>query len=586
MPEQQLSTRGDAPTRFNRQFLSGEHKFSQIGDGEIGGKAHGLLKMQSVLGAKLGGIPRDEITVGIPTLTVIATDHFDRFMKQNDLYAVAGSRVRDELIAHAFQKADLPAQLLGDLRALVQQVHTPLAVRSSSLLEDAMFEPFAGVYATKMVPNNQPDADSRFSKLIEAIKFVYASTYFKTAQDYLPATSHTPDEEKMAVIIQAVVGTRFGNRFYPHIAGVARSYNFYPAPSDKPADGVVELALGLGKTIVDDGISWSYSPASPQAGGLFKSTDDLLKHTQTKFWAINMGKPPVFDPIKETEYLDRFDLHDSEYDGSLRHLASTYDAADDKIVIGTGSPGARILDFSPLLKAEILPLNNLLRTLLKQCEDTLGTMVEIEFAVRLGSDRCSPADFGFLQVRPMVVAQDKVELTEKELAGPNVLLASSMVLGNGVINTIRDVVYVDPRRFDLMKTPEIASEVEEMNRRLMAAKRPYVLIGFGRWGTTDPYAGIPVDIGQISGAKVIVESSLPDHDITPSQGSHFFHNVTSFKILLFSIPQGSGRGIDWDWLHHQRATTEESAHVRHVELASPLRIRVDAINRRGVIAHE
>jgi hypothetical protein len=586
MSGEEHSTEGDSPTQFDRQFRAGEHKFSQIGDGEIGGKAHGLLKMKSVLNAKFGGKQPDGVTVGIPTLTVIATDHFDSFMKQNDLYAVASSRVRDELIAHAFQKADLPAQLLGDLRSLVQQVHTPLAVRSSSLLEDAMFEPFAGVYATKMVPNNQPDADSRFRKLIEAIKFVYASTYFKTAQDYLPATSHTPDEEKMAVIIQEVVGTRFGNRFYPHISGVARSYNFYPAPSDKPADGVVELALGLGKTIVDDGISWSYSPASPQVGGLFKSTDDLLKHTQTKFWAINMGKPPVFDPIKETEYMDRFDLHDSEYDGSLRHLASTYDADDDKIVIGTGSPGARILDFSPLLKAEILPLNNLLRTLLKQCEDTLGAMVEIEFAVRLGSDRCSPADFGFLQVRPMVVAQDKVELTEKELAGPNVLLASDTVLGNGVINTIKDVVYVDPRQFDLMKTPEIAAQVEVINRRLVAAKRPYVLIGFGRWGTTDPYGGIPVDIGQISGAKVIVESSLPDHDIAPSQGSHFFHNVTSFKILLFSILQGRGRGIDWDWLNKQRVTTEESAYVRHVELASPLRIRVDAINRRGVIAHE
>ena len=579
------STQGDSPTQFDRQFLSGEHKFSQIGAGEIGGKAHGLLKMTTVLGAKLGGAHPDEIAVGIPTLTVIATDHFDQFMKQNDLYAVAGSKVRDEMIARAFQKADLPAQLLGDLRSLVQQVHTPLAVRSSSLLEDAMFEPFAGVYGTKMVPNNQPDADSRFRKLIEAIKFVYASTYFKTAQDYLPATSHTPDEEKMAVIIQEVVGTRFGNRFYPHISGVARSYNFYPAPSDKPADGVVELALGLGKTIVDDGISWSYSPASPQVGGLFKSTDDLLKHTQTKFWAINMGKPPVFDPIKETEYMDQFDLHDSEYDGSLRDLASTYDAADDKIVIGTGSPGARILDFSPLLKAEILPLNDLVRTLLKQCEDTLGTMVEIEFAVRLGSDRSAPADFGFLQVRPMVVAQDKVELSAEELAGPNVLLASSMVLGNGVINTIKDVVYVDPRRFDLMKTPEIAAQVEAVNRRLVTAKRPYVLIGFGRWGTTDPYAGIPVDIGQISGAKVIVESSLPDHDIAPSQGSHFFHNVTSFKILLFSIQQASGRCIDWAWLNNQPATTEPG-YVRHVELASPLRIRVDAINRRGVIVHE
>jgi hypothetical protein len=571
--------------RFDRCFSTGADRFTYIGSGELGGKAHGLARMRGILESKLKDSFAPAISIGIPTLTVVTTEFFDLFMKQNNLFEIAYSDSRDDLIAHAFQRAEIPVRLAGDLRALVEQVHAPLAVRSSSMLEDAMFEPFASVYATKMVPNNQPDADTRFRKLLEAVKFVYASTFFKVARNYMRATHHATIDEKMAVVIQEVVGARFGERFYPHISGVLRSYNFYPTGHGTPEDGVAELALGLGRTIVDDGVSWAFSPAFPAADPPFKSMNDRLKHTQTSFWAVNMGKPAVYDPIKETEYLATYDLGEAEYDGTLRFIASTYLPADDRITSGVEERGPRIIDFAPILKDRILPLNDLLKTLKSACEDTLGAMVEIEFALTLDREGCGPARFGFLQVRPMVVSQAEVDLAVHELSAERVLLASETVLGNGMLDTITDVVFVHPERFDTMKTHQIASEIEPFNRRLVDAKKPYLLIGFGRWGTTDPPAGIPVDFGQISGAKVIVEAALPNLNIVMSQGSHFFHNVTSFKIYYFSIAHGSEYRIDWEWLMKQH-TISETHFVRHIELERPLLVKVDGRSGRGVIMHE
>ncbi len=574
-----------ALTRFDRHFFGGKDRFTYIGSGELGGKAHGLARIAGVLDSEFKDMYAPEISVEIPTLTVITTDFFDQFMKQNNLYEVAYSCERDDRIALAFQQADLPTQLVGDLRALVQQVHTPLAIRSSSMLEDAMFEPFASVYTTKMVPNSRPEIDVRFRSLVEAVKFVYASTFFKSAKDYMRVTHHTTRDEKMAVIIQSVVGARFGDRFYPNISGVMRSYNFYPTGNSVPEDGVVDLALGLGKAIVDDGVAWSYSPAYPRANPPYKTVGDLLKQTQLEFWAINMGKPPAYDPIRETEYMQKYEIADSEYDGTLRCIASTYIPQDDRITIGTGITGPRIVDFAPILKAGILPLNNLFTALLSCCEETLGSKVEIEFAVRLGRESCVPAEFGFLQVRPMVVSQEEVNIGDDEIAGEGVLLASTAVLGNGELDAIRDVVYIDPDRFDIKRTLDIARELEEVNRSLNEAGRPYLLIGFGRWGTTDPAAGIPVDFGQISGARVIVEHSLPGLVSTPSQGSHFFHNITSFKIFYFSVHYGDDNGIDWDWLRGQPAA-DEGRFIRRIEASSPLQIKVDGRNGRGVIRHE
>jgi hypothetical protein len=570
---------------FDRHFFTGREKFTAIGRGSLGGKAHGLASMKNILESRPASLIFPGIEVAIPTLTVVTTEFFDQFMKENDLYPVAFSNVRDDVIASAFQKADLPAQLVGDLRALVAQVRTPLAVRSSSLLEDAMFEPFASVYATKMIPNNQLDADARFRKLVEAVKFVYASTFFKDAKNYIQATRHTSADEKMAVVIQETIGLRHEDRFYPHISGVARSYNFYPLGLAKPGDGVINLALGLGKTIVDDGIAWSYSPAYPQANPPYNSLNDLLSQTQNEFWAINLGPPPEYNPLKETEYMAKFSLGVAEKDGVLVFMASTYRAEDDKIVYGLAEKGPRIIDFSPILKFDLIPLNKMLKSLLDLCEDKLQRMVEIEFALTLDERRRAPARFGFLQVRPMVVSEATVELPLSELLGLNVLAASEAALGNGILEHIRDIVYVKPERWSVHHSGTVATELELLNHRLAAAGHSYLLIGFGRWGTSDPLAGIPVNFGQISGAKVIVEVALPETSTMLSQGSHFFHNITSFKVFYFSVCPEDKYRIDWDWLRGQPAA-EETEFVRHIELRSPLRIKVDGRVSRGVIHHE
>lgn len=568
--------------QFQRKFFDTEDRFTVIGSGEIGGKAHGLLRIKDALREQFTDGTFGGISIDIPRLAVIATDMFDIFMTQNKLYDIALSNASDERIAHHFQRAELPVNLVGDLRALIGQVNVPLAVRSSSMLEDAMYEPFAGIYGTKMIPNNQPDSDSRFRRLVEAVKFVYASTFFQEAKDYFSATGHKIESEKMAVIIQEVVGIRHGNRFYPEISGVARSYNFYPMGRAKPEDGVLDLALGLGKTIVDGGKAWTVSPAFPKTKPPCASPRDMVKQSQNLFWAVNMGKPPAFDPIKEAEYMIQSDLKDAEYDGTLRYIVSTYDINADRINMGMDGYGPRIVDFSFILELEILPLTKLIKTLLPLCETIAEAEVEVEFAMTIQSSPRLAARFGLLQVRPMVVSHDRIDVTEEDLTGEHVLLASDKVLGNGVLNTIQDIVYVKPECFNAKNTPLIAGEVQIINRSLTQTKTPYVLIGFGRWGSSDPWLGIPANWGQISGAKVIVESSLPEMFVELSQGSHFFHNLTSFQVSYFAVSHLGPYTIDWNWLNSLE-TIAETEFVRHVRTAGPLTVKVDGRSGKGVI---
>lgn len=568
--------------RFDRNFFDGTETFTVIGGGEIGGKAHGLASIRQVLADRLEPADFPGIVVAIPTLTIIATGLFDEFMDSNGLWEIALSGAPDYQIAMAFQRADLPVELVGDLRALIARVHQPLAVRSSSLLEDAMDHPFAGVYETKMIPNNQHDADQRFRRLVEAIKFVWASTYFRAAQDYIRVTDRSPREEKMAVIIQEVVGRPHRDRFYPDLSGVARSYNFYPLGHARPKEGVVSLALGLGKQIVDGGACWNYSPAYPRANPPYNTLRDLLNATQTSFWSVNMGKPPEYDPTRETEYLVQPGLEAAEEDETLRMIASTYDPEADRIVNSLTPSGPRVLTFAPLLVAERLPLNRVITSILSACEHAVGAEVEVEFAVTFHEDRDYQARLGFLQVRPMAVSGDAIEIPAARLTGPRVLAASEMALGNGQIDSIRDVIYLKPDTFDAHQTRVIAAELEALNRQLRAEERPYLLCGFGRWGTSDPWLGIPVQWGQISGARAIVESSLPTIQADPSQGSHFFHNVTGFRVLYFHIKHTGPYPIDWDWLNGLPAVAE-TRFVRHVRLDDPLHVAVDGRTGRGII---
>jgi hypothetical protein len=575
------STRPSVPA-FDRHFFDGTERFTCIGGGAFGGKAHSLLGVRDLLAAALDERHRRHFDVSVPTLTVVATDLFDRFMAANRLHDLVESGASDHRLALAFQSAELPVELVGDLWALVSQVRTPLAVRSSSLLEDALGQPFAGVYATKMLPNNQHDVETRFHRLVEAIKLVYASTFFENARNYRRAAA-AGGADRMAVIIQAVVGRRHRDRFYPELSGVARSYSFYRSGRARPEDGVVSLALGLGKTIVDGGIAWNYSPTYPQATPPYGSVGELMKQTQVKFWAVNMGQVPAYDPVAETEYLARCGLEDAEEDGTLRYLASTYDVRSDRLSMGVGLPGPRALTFAPLLVLEEYPLNDLLRALLRSCGEALGAPVEIEFAVDFPDPSGdAPARFGFLQVRPMAVSGDVVDLDLAAIPRNDLLLASERVMGNGIVADVRDVVYVRPDRFEARHTPAIAEELSRINRRLADDGRPYLLVGFGRWGSSDPWLGIPVEWSQINGARSIVEATLPGMNVEPSQGSHFFHNISSFGVTYFTVPYDGEAGVDWDALARQPAE-HEGALVRHVRLDEPLRIEVDGRRGAGAI---
>jgi hypothetical protein len=572
--------------QFTEKFFDSGEPITCLGSGEYGGKANGLIFLNEMLKSKFNSNDFPNFSVNIPTMTIIPTDVFDEFMRKNDLYQIAYSDLPDDRIALAFQKADLPFGVLGGLRTLITKVKSPLAIRSSSMLEDALHEPFAGIYSTKMTPNNQGDTDTRFSKLVEAIKLVYASIYFKAAKDYIAATEHKTEEEKMAVIIQEIVGNRYSDRYYPELSGVAKSYNFYPFGNAKPEDGVVNLAFGLGKTIVDGGLSWVYSPKLPKESPPYGSIGELLKQTQTEFWSVNMGKLPSYDPIKETEFMLEENITVAEPDDTLHYVASTYIPDSGRLSIGVGNPGPRVINFGYLLVLNDIPLNSLIETLLKSCEEELKTPVEIEFAVTF-----NPLRFGFLQVRPMVVSSDKVEVAEEDLLDENILVASRNVLGNGINNTIKDIVYVKPESFEAKHTNQIAGELESINKILVNLHRPYLLIGFGRWGSSDPWLGIPVNWGQVSGAKAIVETAMENLNVEFSQGSHFFHNLTSFNVSYFSVKISDSYNIDWDWLSKQQVEYETDF-VRHVSLSSVLHTKVDgrsgrgAINKTGIVKND
>jgi len=562
---------------FDRNNNDPAVRIRVIGSGEIGGKARGLVLLDQLLSSEELKPIYGDISVGVPNMTVLRTSVFDSFVEKNDLSRYRDGEYTDDQIAHAFQKGELPFSILGDLHALVEKIRTPLAVRSSSLLEDATFEPFAGIYSTKMIPNHQFDPGIRFQKLSEAIKFIFASTFFNSAKSYRIATGHDHSDEKMAVIIQDVVGYRHHVRFYPELAGVARSYNYYPVGRAKPEDGVVNLALGLGKTIVDGGVSWSYSPARPRIGPPYGSVNELLKFSQKQFWAINMGDPLIYDPIRETEYLVQEDLGTAEYDGTLDYLCSTYDPQSDRLVPGKAMSGPRALTFGPLLQLKKLPVNDLIKRILEICQEKMGNPVELEFAMTF-----SPPSLGLLQVRPMVVSSQIIQLTPDDLKQDNLLAASESALGNGCLDDIYDIVYVIPDQFDLAQTRQIALELAEINKVLVTQNRPYLLIVFGRLGSSDPWLGIPVNWGQISGTKVIIETYQDDFSVDLSQGSHFFHNLTSLGVNYMSLPRTGQFQLDWDWLNDQEEV-QRSDFVRHVRTGKPLSIKIDGRSSRGTI---
>lgn len=577
-----LSHRGSL-VPFTRSFFRDPALFSRIGGGSIGGKARGLAFIDRVLNEKLGQDMFPGVQVSIPKTVVLGTDIFDAFIQENRLLDFALSETSDVRIVNRFIHADLSARVVGDLRDFIAEARTPLAVRSSSLLEDALYQPFAGIYATKMIPNNQADTDARFLSLVNAVKFVYASAFFQRARAYIEATGHRPQEEKMAVIIQEVVGRRRGQRFYPDFSGVGRSYNYYPVGHAKPSDGVVNVALGLGKTIVDGGVSLRFTPAYPQVLPQFGTSRDMMDNAQRRFYAIDLSQSASTAFAEEDQYLVQASLDVAEADGALDFLASTYDFESECLRDGLTSPGPRIISFAHILKNEIMPLAPLCDFLLRVSEEAMACPVEIEFACVLDPKTAVPASFGFLQVRPLVAPEELVRVDLNNIERSRLLLYSDQALGNGTIKGLCDIVFVRPEGFDASHTPEIAREVGVLNARLKKEDRHYLLIGPGRWGSSDPWLGVPVDWSQITNVRTIVEVSLPNMNVDPSQGSHFFQNMTSLRIGYFTVPQDPARGhIDWPWLESQ-PLLERTDHLSLVRLAQPLEVRIDGRTGRGLI---
>ena len=563
---------------FSPKYFTPDINFVKIGSGSLGGKARGLAFFNALTG-KRGFTHRFEgARIAIPNSAVIATDHFDAFMEHNSLYSFIHLDVEDEALRDAFVHATLPERLRHDLEDFAQKVRYPVAVRSSSLMEDSQSQPFAGIYETYLLANNHPDSRFRFEQLCRAVKLVYASTFSREARAYLGTTPHLQDEEKMAVIIQRLVGRRYEDRFYPDFSGVAQSYNFYPLPPIKPEDGTVHVALGLGKTVVDGYRVLRFSPAHPQHLHQFSTLDDYFSSSQKDFLALDLSRPERSLGYDSSSNLARLGLDVAERDGTLEAVGSVYSPEDETVYDGISRPGPRLVTFAHVLKHDVFPLAELLKYVLDVGREAMGCHVEMEFAVDL-SERV----FYVLQMRPMTALENAVKVDIRGLDLESSVCHSSRALGHGLIDDLADIVYVKPAAFDPAQSREIAREIGDINNKLRAEGRSYILIGPGRWGSADPWLGIPVRWGQISAAKLIVETTLPDFIVDPSFGTHFLHNVTALGIGYFTINHLTGDGrIDWPWLASRKAVSE-SERLRHVRLAKPLDVRIDGRSGEGVV---
>jgi CheY-like chemotaxis protein len=562
-------------------FKPSESSFLRIGSGSLGGKARGLAFVRHLLRTRRMTRRFSGVRLAVPPAVVLATDMFDLFLSENNLQEFALHCGDDSEIQQRFLEAKLPAQLEEDLRAFLREVEYPLAVRSSSLLEDSQYQPFTGVYETFMLGNQNADLEGRLEELSEAVKRVYASTFSQHAKSYVRATPYRLEEEKMAVILQQVVGALHGPRFYPDFSGVVRSHNFYPVPPMSFEDGIAAVALGLGRAVVDGGKCLTFCPRYPRNLIQFSSVEDMLANTQSDFWALDLdgGVDGAAGHLHEL----RFGLDVAEADGTLQAVGSTYSADNHAVYDGLGRPGARIVSFAPMLKHGVFPLPEILEMLVRAGEEALGNPVEIEFAVRLPRAEGEPAEFGFLQIRPLTLSRDNQDLSSVEVDPERLLCQSVKVLGNGQFGNLYDIVVVDSQRFERSQSQEVAAAVANFNASLTGDNRPYILIGVGRWGSNDPWLGIPVEWDEISGAKVIVEAGFRDFRVTPSQGSHFFQNLTAFQIGYFTVNPDAGEGlVDWKWLSEQ-ASIQERGCVRHLRFADPLRVAMHSKTSHGMI---
>lgn len=566
---------------FKRDRFDAYSHFARIGDGSLGGKGRGLAFLDNIIKTHPEFNEFEGVKVSIPKTVVLCTDVFDQFMDNNNLYRLALSDAPDEEILQAFIKAQLPDQFIDDFKTFFEAIRHPIAIRSSSLLEDSHYQPFAGIYSTYMIPYLD-DKDEMLRMLAAAIKSVYASVYFKDSKAYMTATRNVIDQEKMAVILQEVVGKQYGDHFYPNFSGVLRSINYYPLGYEKSEEGIASLALGLGKYIVDGGQTLRVSPYHPTQVLQTSDMEIALRQTQTQFYALDMKRVGVDFKVDDGFNILKLKVKDAENDGALNFIASTYDANDRVIRDGLYDGGRKIVSFNGVLRHGVFPLPELLKLSMHHGADSMRRPVEIEFACTLNDDRTG--EFYLLQIRPIVDSKQVLDQDIMKIPDDKCLLRSHNSLGHGVSDDIVDVVYVKTdENFTASDNPVVAMEVERINKKFLADGKNYVLVGPGRWGSSDSWLGVPVKWPHISAAKLIVETTLKNYSVDPSQGTHFFQNLTSFGVGYFTIDENKGMGFFRKEILDAMPAVEETPHVRHVRFSKPLHIMMDGMKQEGLV---
>ena len=569
---------------FRRDRFDRYSNFARIGEGSLGGKGRGLAFIDNIVKHHPELNQFDNATVMIPKTVVLCTDLFEEFMDHNNLYQLALSDADDAVILDAFRRATLPASLEGDILTFIEATSSPIAVRSSSLLEDSHYQPFAGIYNTYMVPLLE-NRHRMLSMLCDAIKGGYASVFFKDSKAYMQATRNVIDQEKMAVILQEVVGRQYGDRYYPSMSGVGRSLNYYPIGDERAEEGIVSLALGLGKYIVDGGQTLRICPHHPGKVLQMSDTEMALRETQTRFYALDLKNMGENFSVDDAFNLLKLSVREADKDGALQYLASTYNPTDQVIYPGVYPDGRKIISFVGVLEHDVVPLPHLLREVLRLGQEAMRRPVEIEFAVEIEAASRSCV-FYLLQIRPMVDVKSDVHINLSEIRPETILLQSNNALGHGQIDGITDVVYVKTDGYNAGNNPLIAEEISRINAKFLDRGEHYVLVGPGRWGSSDSWLGIPVKWPNISAARIIVEAGLTNYRVDPSQGTHFFQNLTSFGVGYFTINDFNGDGVYNRAVLDALSAVEETAHVRHVRFPHALSIKVDGKKKLGYVLTE
>jgi len=571
-------------SKFDRKTYDTYLGFSRIGDGSLGGKGRGLAFIDSFLKRHKLRQKYKDVKISIPRTVVLSTEVFDEFIEKHQLISFVSKCNNDEEILKKFVSKSLPKWVIKDIEAFLKASKSPIAIRSSSVLEDSHYQPFAGIFATYMLPTTE------FNKMLgmvcKAVKSVIASSFFTNSKAYLKATSHTIEEGKMAVILQEVIGKQYADVFYPNVSGVARSINFYPIGNEKPNEGIANIAIGLGEIIVGGGKTLRFSPHHSKKVLQLSSPGSTQRDTQQHFYGLDMDPNSYVASTSEDINKKKITIRRAEKHGSLKFVASTYDLQNNVIRPGVMHNGIRVITFDHILKYNTFPLPEILQDLLRISQREMRNPIEMEFAVKLDVPKGEPKEFSFLQIRPIVESNENMSKIPDDFNQNESIIYSKSALGNGKYDHILDFVYVKPETFNSANTREIATAVEQMNKKFDETNKQYILMGPGRWGSSDPWLGIPVIWPQISSAKIIIEAGLNDYRIDPSQGTHFFQNLTSFKVGYLTINPSIDDGyLDLDYLNNQPAIYEDT-YLRHIQFKDPLHIIIEGKSNKAAIYKE